>query len=112
MDFEFIYKICTKAEWLKAKKEGKFSGSKKDIEDGFIHFSNKDQLKGILSKYFLNQKDLVLLKVEALKLNNLIYEQASDGNMFPHLYDHLDISHVCNDYEININEEGNHILPI
>ena len=112
MDFEFIYKICTKAEWLKAKKEGKFSGSKKDIEDGFIHFSNKDQLKGILSKYFLNQKDLVLLKVEALKLNNLIYEQASDGNMFPHLYDHLDISNVCNDYEININEKGNHILPI
>ena len=112
MDFEFIYKICTKAEWLLAKKEGKFLGSKKDIEDGFIHFSNKDQLKGTLSKYFLNQKDLVLLKVEVLKLNNLIYEQASDGNMFPHLYAHLDISHVCNDYEININEEGNHILPI
>ena len=112
MDFEFIYKICTKAEWLKAKKVGKFLGSKKDIEDGFIHFSNKDQLKGTLSKYFLNQKDLVLLKVEALKLNNLIYEQASDGNMFPHLYAHLDISHVYNDYEININAEGNHILPI
>jgi len=112
MDFEFIYKICTKAEWLLAKKEGKFLGSKKDIEDGFIHFSNKDQLKGTLNKYFLNQKDLVLLKVEALNLNNLIYEQASDGNMFPHLYAHLNISHVCNDYEININEEGNHILPI
>ena len=112
MDFEFIYKICTKAEWLLAKKEGKFLGSKKDIEDGFIHFSNKDQLKGTLSKYFLNRKDLVLLKVEALKLNNLIYEQASDGNMFKHLYAHLDISHVYNDYEININAEGNHILPI
>ena len=112
MDFEFIYKICTKAEWLLAKKEGKFLGSKKDIEDGFIHFSNKDQLKGTLNKYFLNQKDLVLLKVEALNLNNLIYEQASDGNMFPHLYAHLDISHVYNDYEININAEGNHILPI
>ena len=55
MDFEFIYKICTKVEWLKAKNEGKFLGSKKDIEDGFIHFSSKDQLKGTLSKYFLNQ---------------------------------------------------------
>ena len=112
MDFKYVYKICTKEEWKIAKKIGKFEGSKKDKEDGFIHFSNKDQLKGTLSKYFLNQKDLVLLKVEALKLNNLIYEQASDGNMFPHLYAHLDISHVCNDYEININEEGNHILPI
>ena len=111
MDFEFIYKICTKDEWLKAKKEGKFLGSNKDKEDGFIHFSNKDQLKGTLSKYFLNQKDLVLLKVEALKLDNLIYEQASDGNMFPHLYSHLDISHVCKDYEINMNKDGNHIFP-
>ena len=27
-------------------------------------------------------------------LGNLIYEQASDGNMFPHLYSHLDISYV------------------
>ena len=74
MDFEFIYKICTKSEWLKAKKDGKFVGSNKDIEDGFIHFSNKDQLKGTLKKYFLNQRELVLLKVEALKLGNLIYE--------------------------------------
>ena len=96
MDFKYVYKICTKEEWKIAKKIGKFEGSKKDKEDGFIHFSNKDQLKGTLSKYFLNQKDLVLLKVEALKLNNLIYEQASDGNMFPHLYAHLDISHVYN----------------
>ena len=112
MDFEFIYKICTKTEWLNAKKEGKFLGSKKDIEDGFIHFSNKDQLRETLNKYFLNDIDLVLLKVDALKLNNLIYEQASDGNMFPHLYAHLDVSHVCNDYEINVDEEGNHTLPI
>ena len=112
MNFEYIYKICTKVEWIKAKKEGKFIGTKKDIEDGFIHFSNKDQIEKTLNKYFLNQKNLVLLKIEALKLDNLIYEQASDGNMFPHLYSHLDISHVCNDYDIGINNEGSHIFPI
>ena len=35
MDFEFIYKICTKDEWIKAKNEGRFLGSVKDLKDGF-----------------------------------------------------------------------------
>ena len=112
MDFKYVYKICTYEEWEEAKKKGKYEGSKKDKEDGFIHFSDKEQLKGTLKKFFFNQKNLILLKIDALKLKNLIYEQVSDGNMFPHLYSHLDISHVCNDYDIGINNEGSHIFPI
>ena len=111
MDFKFVYKICTKAEWLEAKTKGKFNGSKEDIVDGYIHFSDKGQLKGTLNKFFLNQKNLILLKIDTLKLNHLIYEQASDGNMFPHLYSSLDIFNVSNEYEIMSNEDGSHILP-
>ena len=111
MDFKFVYKICTKAEWLEAKTKGKFNGSKKDIEDGYIHFSDKEQLKGTLNKFFLNQKNLILLKIATLKLDNLIYEQASDGNMFPHLYSTLDISNIFNEYEIKLDEDGSFILP-
>ena len=111
MDFKFVYKICTKAELLEAKTKGKFNGSKKDIEDGYIHFSDKEQLKGTLNKFFFNQKNLILLKIDTFKLDNLIYEQASDGNMFPHLYSTLDISNVFNEYEIKSNEDGSHILP-
>jgi|TARA_B110000116_G_C16439884_1_gene404400 uncharacterized protein (DUF952 family) len=111
MDFKFVYKICTKVEWLEAKNKGKFNGSKKDIEDGYIHFSDKEQLKATLNKFFLNQKNLILLKIDTLKLDNLIYEQASDGNMFPHLYSALDISSVSNEYEIISNEDGSLILP-
>jgi uncharacterized protein (DUF952 family) len=111
MDFKFVYKICTKAELLEAKTKGKFNGSKKDIEDGYIHFSDKEQLKGTLNKFFFNQKNLILLKIDTFKLDNLIYEQASDGNMFPHLYSTLDISNVLNEYEIKSNEDGSHILP-
>jgi len=111
MDFKFVYKICTKAEWIEAKNKGKFNGSKKDIEDGYIHFSDKEQLKGTLNKFFSNQKNLILLKIDTLKLDHLIFEQASDGNMFPHLYSPLDISNVSNEYEIMSNEDGSHILP-
>ena len=111
MDFEFIYKICTKNEWIEAKAQGSFKGSKKDLEDGFIHFSDKNQVSGTLRRYYSNQENLILLKVNALKLENLIYEQASDGTMFPHLYSKLNISNVCNEYELTLDEKGIHKLP-
>ena len=55
--------------------------------------------------------DLVLLKIETFKLDNLVWEQASDGNMFPHLYSSFDISNVCNEHDITLNEDGTHTLP-
>ena len=112
MNLKYIYKIIDNDEWQKAKKSGLYSGSTKDLEDGYIHFSDEKQIEETLRKYYLHKKNLLLLKVDTLKLDHLLWEQASDGNMFPHLYAHLDISHVYNDYEININAEGNHILPI
>ena len=99
-------------EWQKVRESGTYSGSSKDIEDGFIHFSGEDQVKGTLEKYYSKQENLVLLKVETLKLDHLIWEQASDGNMFPHLYSSLDLSNVVDEYEITIGEDGFHNLPI
>ena len=111
MNFKFIYKICTKSELNDAKDKQKFEGSKKDLDDGFIHFSGEEQVKETLKKYYSNQNDLILLKVDTLKLDNLIWEQASDGNMFPHLYSSLDLSNVVEELEIILDEEGSHKLP-
>ena len=111
MNFKFIYKICTKTELKEAKDKQKFEGSKKDLEDGFIHFSGEEQVEGTLKKYYSNQKDLILLKVDTLQLDHLIWEQASDGNMFPHLYSTLDLSNVVEEFEINLSEDGFHVLP-
>ena len=111
MNFKFVYKICTKSEWQVIKKKGQLTGSKKDLEDGYIHFSGDDQVAGTLKKFYQNQKNLILLKVETLNLDHLIWEQASDGNMFPHLYSKLDLSNIVDEFEIISNEEGNHKLP-
>ena len=111
MNFKFIYKICTKSELKEAKNQKKFEGSKKDLDDGFIHFSGEEQVKETLKKYYSNQKDLLLLKVDTLKLDHLIWEQASDGNMFPHLYSSLDLSNVVDEFEISLKDDGSHVLP-
>ena len=111
MNFKFIYKICTKLEWFEAKEKSQYNGSKKDLEDGYIHLSGEEQIEGTLKKFYFNQKDLILLKVDTLKLDQLIWEQASDGNMFPHLYSPLKVSNIVDEYEIILNKDGSHILP-
>ena len=111
MNFKFIYKICSKSELNDAKNKNQFLGSKKDLEDGFIHFSGEDQVKSTLKKFYLNQKGLILLKVDTLKLDHLLWEQASDGNMFPHLYSPLDMTNVVNEIEITLRDDGSHVLP-
>ena len=102
MNFKFVYKICTKSEWQEVKSKGQLTGSKKDLEDGFIHFSGDDQVAGTLKKFYQNQNDLILLKVDTLKLDHLVWEQASDGTMFPHLYSPLDLSNVVEEFEISL----------
>ena len=111
MNFKYIYKIIDKNEWQKVKDSGTYLGSSKDLEDGYIHFSGEDQVKGTLKKFFYKQKNLILLKVDTLKLDNLLWEQASDGNMFPHLYSSLDVSSIISEFEIILEEDGNHRLP-
>jgi uncharacterized protein (DUF952 family) len=111
MNFKFVYKICTKSEWQEVKNKGQLKGSKKDLEDGYIHFSGEEQVEGTLKKFYSNQEDLILLKIDTLKLDHLLWEQASDGNMFPHLYSSLDISNVVDEFEIILKDDGSHILP-
>jgi len=111
MNFKFVYKICSKSEWLEAKEKSKFIGSKKDLADGYIHFSGEEQVEETLKNFYFNQKNLILLKVDTLKLDHLIWEQASDGNMFPHLYSSLDISNVVDEFEITLRDDGSHLLP-
>ena len=111
MNLKHIYKILNKEDLKKAKSNGVYSGSSKDIEDGYIHFSSQEQVEGTLKKYYSDEKNLILLKVETLNLDHLVWEQASDGNFFPHLYSSLDLTNVVDEYEIKLNNEGNHALP-
>ncbi len=111
MNLKYIFKIIDFDEWQKIKQSETYLGSSKDIEDGYIHFSGEDQVKGTLEKYYSKQENLVLLKVETLKLDHLIWEQASDGNMFPHLYSSLDLSNIVDEFEINLSDKGIHELP-
>ena len=111
MNLEFVFKIIEKDEWIKAKKSGTYGGSIKDIKDGYIHFSEEQQVKETLNKYYKHKENLILLKVHTLNLEHLLWEQASNGDIYPHLYSPLDVKNVKDEFELILGKDGNHFLP-
>ena len=107
---KFIYKICTFSEWSNFKKKKFFYGTKIDLLDGYIHFSNKNQVKSTLKKHFFKKDKLILLKVETSKLKNLFWEKSKNRKFFPHLYSFLSLKKVKSTYKIYLKKNGFHSL--
>ena len=106
----FIYKVCDSGLWEDAKQAGKFIGAEIDLQDGYIHFSTASQLLETLARHFAGCDGLVLLKIDLNQID-IVWEAARDGDLFPHLYDHLPLSSVVADYELKRSPCGDHIIP-
>jgi uncharacterized protein (DUF952 family) len=107
-----IYKIAHRADWETAEQTGRYDGSAKDLEDGFIHFSTAAQVAGTLMRFYAGASDLLLVAVEADGLGAALrYEAASDGGMFPHLYGALPLSAVRWNKPIARNRDGSFDIP-
>ncbi len=86
-----IYKILSRAEWDAALRVRRFTGSAVDLQDGFIHFSTAEQAAETARRHFRGEDDLVVLEVEADDLGSALrWEPSRGGDLFPHLYAHLD----------------------
>jgi len=106
-----IYKACPRSQWQAAQKFGAYTGSDDDLRDGFIHFSNAEQVEATLAKHFAGQSDLVLISVDATVLgDDLKWEPSRGGKLFPHLYGPLNVSDATKVQEIPLGANG-HIIP-
>ena len=91
---QFIYHACSKKVWEQAKVDGAYSHPSIE-EEGFIHCSTLEQVPFILKKFYADCEDVVVLKIEASKLSSkLLYEAASNGENYPHIYGNLNIDAV------------------
>lgn len=108
-----IFKIVHRGEWDAAGKAGRYDGSAKDRADGFLHFSTAKQLMGTLEKHYAGAGDLVLVAVEDDTLGPALkWEPSRGGELFPHLYAPLSISHVRWSSEIRRGADGSFLLPL
>ena len=81
-----IYHIVSATDWATQESQPDYEASSLQTE-GFIHLSTKKQVDGVLSRYYQNVPDLLLLHVDVDKLTHeLRYEMATNNDQFPHLY--------------------------
>ena len=82
-----IFKVLLEKEFSSLRITGEFKGTKKDLLDGFIHFSTKSQVRETLDRHFKDEKSLILVAVETKRLaKKLCWEKARDNELFPHYY--------------------------
>ena len=102
-----IYKILSRAEWETALRTRRFVGSAVDRQDGFIHFSTAEQAPETARRHFHGMDDLVVLEVEADDLGAALrWEPSRGGDLFPHLYAHLDTYLVRGVSEAPLDADG------
>lgn len=108
-----IYKILSRAEWAAAEAAGRFEGSAVDRADGFIHFSTAAQARETARRHFAGQADLVVLEVDSAALGEALrWEPSRGGDLFPHLYGHLDAAAVRRTTQAPLGPDGVPVLDL
>lgn len=93
-----ILHITTRAAWQTAQANGVYHAPSLATE-GFIHLSTPEQVVGTANRYYRGQGDLVVLVVDAARLDaELRYEPPAEAPessaLFPHLYGALNLDAV------------------
>jgi len=91
----YIYKVLTLDQWASFQAQNWFTGSSVDLLDGYIHMSCVPQLKETMDKWYADQRQVALLKIDASLIEiDLKYEVSRGGAEFPHLFADLPIAAV------------------
>ncbi|WCR15191.1 DUF952 domain-containing protein [Paracoccus seriniphilus] len=108
-----IYKIFRQTEWEELRRDKTTPGAPIDRQDGYVHFSTRDQVAGTLAKHFSGETDLQLLALEADSLGeDLIWEPARGGDLFPHLYRELRLDDILWSRPITLTARGHDTGPL
>ena len=86
MASSLVYHICTRFSWNNQADSKVYIHDSLAIEN-FIHCSEEHQIKVVLDRYFQGQNNLLRLTIDTAKLvSRLQYDEAQNGDKFPHIY--------------------------
>jgi uncharacterized protein (DUF952 family) len=90
-----IYHVTSSESWKQAIEQGEYIAPSLATE-GFIHTSKKEQVAGVLERYYQGQTKLLLLHIdETLLTAELKYELAPSINEeFPHVFGPINVDAV------------------
>ncbi|MEI7585869.1 DUF952 domain-containing protein [Runella sp.] len=82
-----IYHIVFPDYWAKFEGASEYFSETFEVEK-FIHCSRKEQLAGVLERFFAGVNDLLIVEIDESKLTSpLLYEAVPDSEKtFPHIF--------------------------
>ncbi len=94
MNPNWIGHICSPEAWEAAQAAGEYRPPSLDSE-GFIHCSRPGQLPWVVTRYYPESTDLLLLWIDPEALEaELRWEGVEGGERFPHIYGRLNLGAV------------------
>jgi uncharacterized protein (DUF952 family) len=108
-----IFHIAQKADWILAPGAGTYAAASLATE-GFIHCSTATQVLATANRLFRARRELVLLHIDAGKVNAEIrYENLEGGaELYPHVYGALAIDCITAAHEFAPRGDGTFEMPL
>ena len=100
-----IYHLISPSDWEKTLNKSSYAPSSL-AEEGFIHFSTKDQVLRTASRFFGDASEMVVLEVSEKQVKPDLKWEEADGELFPHVYAGLPLEKVTNTRVIWKNPKG------
>lgn len=90
-----VFHVTNEAAITRAKPTGVYDCESLAAE-GFIHCCKKDQLSGVLERYYQGVTDLQVMEIDTAKLQaELVFENTVGGEeLFPHIYGKINMDAV------------------
>jgi uncharacterized protein (DUF952 family) len=115
-----IFHIVDKKIWQAAKKDGEYAPETlkidKEGKGGFIHCSRSDQILEVANKFFVGQKNLLILRINVEKVKSKIEDEAPYESpwceiSYPHIYGALNLDAVEAEIVFKPKADGTFQLP-
>lgn len=104
---DWIFKILRTDEWAAHHDSVSFKGAPIDLSDGYIHFSTLDQLQETADKHFAGEAIIHICAFSAaLWPLSLKWETSRGGQLFPHLYEPLDMTKAAKHWICEKSSDG------
>ena len=100
-----IVHIVEKKVWEQAQQAGEYRAASLATE-GFIHSSRPEQVLRVANRFYRGIPDLLLLWIDPQRLLAPLRFEASDGEIFPHIYGALNLDSVIRVCELAPDADG------
>jgi uncharacterized protein (DUF952 family) len=100
-----IVHIVERRIWEQAQRAGEYRAASLASE-GFIHTSRPEQVLRVANRFYRDTPDLLLLWIDPRLLQSPLHDEASDGEIYPHIYGSLNLNSVVRVGELAPDADG------